>query len=360
MAFNPEKPYNELPLLPPKAEIETKAVLKRCISANRALAELKGAGEVIPNQSILINAIPLQEARVSSEIENIVTTNDALYRAVASPDKQTDPKTREVLNYRTALRRGCEILAGKPLSTNVIVEVCSCLLNKRADIRKLPGTALKNPETGKVVYTPPVGQDIIRKKLDNLERFIHARGDLDHLIRLAIIHYQFEAIHPFYDGNGRTGRIINLLYLLEKELLNIPVLYLSRYIIDHKNQYYTLLRQVTGRQNWIEWILFMLRAVEDTAKQTTEKIRQIYDLLNKTVEFSKMNLPPKVYSKELIEMVFVQPYCKIKFLQEAGIAKRQTSSKYLQELARIGILEPRKIGRETIYLNPKLLSLFTE
>jgi len=360
MAFDPEKPYNELPLLPPKADIETKAVLKRCIPANRALAELKGVGELIPNQSILINAIPLQEARISSEIENIVTTNDDLYQAAASPDKQTDPKTKEVLNYRAALKRGCELLAGKPLSTNVVVEVCSFLLNKRVDIRKLPGTALKNPRTGKVVYTPPVGQDVIRRKLDNLERFIHDRGDLDHLIRLAIVHYQFEAIHPFYDGNGRTGRIINLLYLVEKGLLNIPVLYLSRYIIDHKNQYYTLLKQVTQKQNWIEWILFVLRAVEVTAKQTTNKIQQICDLLEETVEFSKMNLPCKVYSRELIEMIFVQPYCKIKFLVEAGVAKRQTASKYLQVLARIGVLEQRKIGREMIYINPKLLSLFAE
>ena len=227
MTFDPKTPYNDLPPLPPAIDIETRPVLKKAISANRALAELKGAGDLIPNQAILITAIPLQEAKSSSEIENIVTTNDKLFKAAVSKDMDIDPQTKEVLNYRTALRKGHELLEERPLSTNLLETVCGTILDKEAVIRKIPGTVIEKRTTNEIVYTPPVGENIIRTKLDELEAFINNGGDLDPLVRLAMIHYQFEAIHPFYDGNGRTGRILNLLYLLQKRLLNIPVLYLT-------------------------------------------------------------------------------------------------------------------------------------
>ncbi|MDO8303158.1 MAG: Fic family protein [Sedimentisphaerales bacterium] len=360
MKFDPAMPYNTLPLLPPKADIESKATLKKCITANRALAELKGVGELIPNQTILINSIPLQEAKFSSEIENIVTTNDLLYRAAASPDSRTDPQTKEVLHYRAALKKGCDLIAKKPLSTNVIIDVCSCLLDRQITVRKIPGTCVANPTSKEVIYTPPTGEAVIRDKLGDLERFIHADDIFDPLVRLAITHYQFEAIHPFHDGNGRTGRILNILYLIENKLLDIPVLYLSRYIIENKKQYYSLLRGVTEKQDWEPWILYMLDAVEVTAIQTTNKIRRIYGLLEETVEFCKKNLPVGIYSKELIEMIFIQPYCKIKFLVDADIAKRQTASKYLQELERVGVIAQTRAGREVIYINPKLVKLLSE
>ena len=223
MSFDSSKPYNALPLLPPKAELETRDVLRKAIAANKALAEgLKGAGDLIPNQAILINSIPLQEARYSSEIENIVTTNDALFRAAAVESSATDPATKEVLRYRAALHHGYEQLTKRPLSTRLMIELCSILLNADMDVRKIPGTVVANPATGKVLYTPPVGEKIIRDKLSNLERFIHASNDMDPLVRMAVAHYQFEAIHPFSDGNGRTGRIVNLLFLVERDLLKIP------------------------------------------------------------------------------------------------------------------------------------------
>jgi Fic family protein len=360
MKFDKTKPYNDLPLLPPTVEIESKSVLRSCIAANRALAELKGVGELIPNQEMLINAIPLQEARVSSEIENIVTTNDRLYKAISSPENQVDSATKEVLRYRTALKRGSDLIQTKPLSINVVIEVCRSLLSKDVGLRKIPGTFITNPITKEIVYTPPVGENIIRDKLANLEQFIHLNDDLDPVIKLAVMHYQFEAVHPFHDGNGRTGRIINLLYLIEQGLLTLPVLYLSKYIIENKTKYYTLLRNVTEKQQWETWILFMLTAVETTALETTDRIKRINALFERTLKKCREQLPSTVYSKELVEMVFVQPYCKIKFLTDARIARRQTASKYLQELESIDVLKATKAGREVIYINPPLLKILSE
>lgn len=360
MKFDKTKPYNDLPLLPPTVDIESKSVLKACIAANRALAELKGVGELIPNQEILINSIPLQEARVSSEIENIVTTNDRLYKAISSPESQVDAATKEVLRYRTALKRGFDLIQTRPLSTNGIIEVCRCLLSKDVGLRKIPGTYITNPITKEIVYTPPVGENIIRDKLANLEQFIHLNDDLDPVIKLAVMHYQFEAIHPFHDGNGRTGRIINLLYLIEQGLLTLPVLYLSKYIIENKTKYYTLLRNVTEKQQWETWILFMLKAIETTALETTDRIKRINALFERTLKKCREQLPSTVYSKELVEMIFVQPYCKIKFLTDARIARRQTASKYLQEMESIGVLKATKVGREVIYINPPLLKILSE
>ena len=352
MSFDPEKPYNDLPLLPPKAEIETKATLKKAISAGRALAELKGLGETIPNQAILVNSILLQEAKASSEIENIITTDDALFRAFSAKTSQIDPATKEVLRYREALWEGSSILEDRPLlTTNLFIRIVQTIRANKAGIRNTPGTKVANAATGEVVFTPPEGENIIRDKLKNLEDYIHAKDEVDPLIKLALIHYQFEAIHPFTDGNGRTGRILNILFLTQKHLLDLPVLYLSKYLIEQKSDYYRLLRGVTEHQEWEPWILYLLEAVEQTALFTRDKILSIRELLIKTVEFTKENLPSRVYSKDLIELLFHQPYTKTNFLVDEGIAERKTAANYLKQIEKIGILQVQKVGKENLYLN---------
>jgi Fic family protein len=357
MPFDPQTPHNDLPLLPPPGELETRAVLKKAIAANKALAELKGGGELIPDQSLLIQTIGLQEAKLSSEIENIVTTNDELYRAFADQGQRTHPHTKEVLRYKDALWHGFKMIKeeNRPLTTRLFEELFQIIKETTAGVRCTPGTKLANP-LGEVIYTPPEGESIIRDKLANLERFIYDDSDLDPLIKLAVMHYQFEAIHPFTDGNGRTGRIINILYLIEVGLLDIPVLYLSRHIIDHKAGYYAGLKHITEDQAWEPWILYMLDAITETARVTRQRILGIRDLMHAGIEQVKRQLP-KVYSKELLELLFRQPYCKIRFLEEAGIARRKTASHYLRELERIGMLTPVKAGREVYYLNTGLLKL---
>lgn len=352
MSFNRLHPYNDLPLLPPAAELETKAVLKQAIAANRVLANLRGLAAQIPNQGVLINSIVLQEARMSSEIENIVTTNDELYRAEADPEGKTDPHTKEVLRYRQALYHGFQQLAVKPLSTNLFIDIVRIIKEVELGVRRVPGTALKNTQ-GDVVYTPPEGEVVIRDKLSNLEKFIHAEDGLDPLVKMAVMHYQFEAIHPFEDGNGRTGRILNLLYLVEQGLLDIPVLFLSRYIIANRAEYYERLRGVTERQEWEALVLYMLQAVESTAQQTFDQVTRIRQLMEQVRE-QVQKQAPAIYSKDLIEVIFKQPYTKIQFLVDAGIAKRQTASTYLQTLANLGFLRPSKQGREMYYINDAL------
>jgi Fic family protein len=334
-------------------------VLKACIEARAAVAELKQAGRLLPNQDVLINTIPLLEARASSEIENIVTTTDQLFR-YAQPDREAlaDPATKEALRYRTALRRGAELLTKRPLVTSTAVDVCRTLLGVNLDIRRVPGTALVNQGIGKVVYTPPEGESHLRSLLANWERFLHDEEDLDPLIRMAVAHYQFEAIHPFTDGNGRTGRILNLLFLVEQELLELPVLYLSRAIIDKKADYYRLLLAVTTRDAWDDWILFMLRAITESAKWTTEHIHAIRRLMHETAEYVKAEASG-VYSRELVDLIFVQPYCRIRNLVEAGIAERQTAAVYLRHLVGAGVLQEVKVGREKLFINPRLMRLLT-
>jgi len=360
MKFDPNKPYNELPLLPPKAEVETKTILRRTITAGRALAELKGLGATIPNQSILVNSLILQEARSSSEIENIVTSNDSLFRAFTANTGKIDPATKEVLRYREALWEGFSDLKKRPiLSTNLFVKLVQIIRENQTGIRNIPGTAVSNVMTGKIIYMPPEGETLIRDKLKNLEEYIHEKDDIDPLIKLALIHYQFESIHPFSDGNGRTGRIMNILFLVLKKLLELPVLYLSKYIIENKSDYYLLIRGVTENQHWEPWILYMLDAIEKTAVYTKDKIIAIRDLLEETRQFARENLPDKVYSKELIELLFHQPYTKGKLLEDARIAKRQTASEYLKELEKIGVLKFQKTGKENLYLNIKLYNLLS-
>jgi Fic family protein len=360
MAFDWQKPFNDLPHLPPKADVETRPVLKKAITAGRALAELKGLGATIPNQALLVNSLILQEAKASSEIENIVTTNDALFKAYTAKTSQVDPATKEVLRYREALWEGYNTLKQRPvLSTNLFVNIVQTIRENQSGIRHIPGTTIANAVTGEILYTPPEGEAIIRDKLKNLEAFIHAVDEMDPLIKLALVHYQFEAIHPFSDGNGRTGRILNILFLILHGLLDLPVLYLSKFIIERKNDYYRLLRQVTEQGLWEPWILFMLKAVEETAVFTRERILAIRALMIETMERARKELPVRVYSNELIELLFRQPYTKGQFLVDAGIAKRQTAAEYLRELERIGVLKAHKIGKETLYLNVKLYGLLS-
>lgn len=359
MPFRPDRPYNDLPALPPSTDVETKAVLKACIAARAAVAELKVSGELIPNQSVLINSIPLLEAQASSEIENIVTTTDRLFRFAGEAGNSPDPATKEALRYRTALNQGFQMLKDRPVSTAMAIEVCRTIKGVDLDIRATPGTALFNEATSEVIYSPPEGRDLLRDKLSNWERYIHEAEDIDPLIRLAVMHYQFEAIHPFTDGNGRTGRVLNLLYLVDKGLLNIPVLYLSRYIIGNKQDYYDRLMRVTTEGAWEEWILYMLEGIRQTANWSNTKIHAIRDLLDATSSRMRRELP-KIYSRELAEVIFVNPYCRISDVVSAGIAKRQAAAVYLKALADSGILTEIKSGRENLYINPALLELLTE
>ncbi len=359
LGWQPEQPHNQLPLLPPIIELETKKVLKQCILARSALAELKQAAELIPNQTMLINILPLLEAKDSSEIENIVTTTDQLFQFAQAGDGLMDSATKEALRYRTAIYQGYKSLQERPLCTATAVEICQTIKAVEIDIRKIPGTALANDRTGEMIYTPPVGESVLRDLLANWERFLHNETELDPLIRMAVGHYQFEAIHPFIDGNGRTGRILNSLFLIEENLLSLPILYLSRYIIAHKADYYRLLLDVTRDQAWEAWILYMLSAVAETAQWTTAKIAAIRALAEHTTSYVRQQLPA-IYSRELVDVIFEQPYCRIHNLDERGIAKRQTASRYLKALVDIGVLREMTFGKEKLFIHPKLMLLLTK
>jgi len=360
MAFNRTAPYNDLPPLPPKVDIETREVLKRAIAASRALAELKGLGGIIPNQAMLVNSLVLQEAKASSEIENIVTTNDAMYRAMAASGGAVDPATKEVLRYREAVWQGFDhVRKNARLDSDLFIRLVQTIKEDKRGIRNKPGTIVGNARTGEVIYTPPEGERVIRRKLDELARFIHADDGLDPLVRLGLIHYQFEAIHPFFDGNGRTGRLVNILFLVTQGLLNLPVLYMSKYIIDRKPEYYRRLREVTEQGKWEAWVLFMLDAAENTATLTRQRILDIRALLDETLELARKKLPSRVYSKDLIELIFRQPYTKGQFVVDAGIAKRKAAAEYLKALEDAGILRVQKVGKENLYLNVGLYELLS-
>ena len=351
------KANNELRYLPPEGDIESKTVHKQLNKATRALAELKAYAEVIPNKEILISTIALQEAKASSEIENIITTNDSLYKAMATTESKIDANTKEVLQYREALWYGVKLIEEKELiTTNMIIEIQQILEGNRGGIRKLPGTALKNALTGETVYTPPSGEELIRKLLANLEEYYNIPDDIDSLIKLAVTHYQFEAIHPFYDGNGRTGRILNILYLLKEGLLDSPILYLSSYIIRNKKEYYEFLNKVTKDNDWESWIIYMLKAIEFTSKETLRTAKEIKNLIDATIDFVKEK-EPKIYSKELIEFIFKEVYLKANQLVDNGLSSRKTVVKYLKALEEIGVLQSEKVGREVIYINTALFNL---
>lgn len=357
--FKAEVPNNDLPDLPPPIEqIESTPILKQCITARVAVAELKQAAELIPNSAVLVNALPLLEARASSEIENIVTTTDKLFEFADIAEDRADAATKEALRYRTALYEGTKMVQRGMLTTDMAIQICSTIKGIELDIRSEPGTTLKNRMSGEVIYTPPVGQQLLIDKLDNWADFMHRNTEIDPLVRMAIQHYQFEAIHPFADGNGRTGRIINILFLVQHGLLDSPILYLSRYIIQNKAAYYRLLQKVTHEQDWASWIHFILDGVEETCIWTTDKIKSIRELMEHTAEFVQKSLP-KIYSWELVELLFKQPYCRIGNLVDNGIAKRQTASVYLKNLCDLGVLREVKSGRENIFVHPKYIELLT-
>jgi Fic family protein len=353
----PTQPHDSLPPLPPPVDLETKAVLKGCVTARAALAELKQAVELIPNPAMLINTLPVLEARASSEIENIVTTADRLFQHL-STEGTADPATREALSYRHALLEAFETLPRRPIGTVTAEAVCSRIRGVTMQVRRLPGTALVNAGTGEVIYTPPHNEVRVRELLANWEQFLHADDDVDPVVRMAAAHYQFEAIHPFSDGNGRTGRVLNSLFLVQGGLLPLPVLYLSRYIIRTKSDYYRLLQAVTREAAWESWVLYMLQGVAETAAWTTERIGAIRRLSQETAQLVQAELP-KIYTRELIDVVFEQPYCRIANVVDAGVAQRQAASRYLKAMAAIGVLEERSFGREKLFVNTKLLELLT-
>ena len=355
--WRPDRPWNDLPKLPPPVELETRAVLKQCVAARAALAELKQAAALIPNPAILINTLPLLEARASSEIENIVTTADKLFRYLQA-DAGADPATREALRYRRALLEGAKALKARPLATRTAEIVCTQIKGIEMTVRRVPGTALAKGDGGEVVYTPPEGESLLRDLLANWERFLHEERELDPLIRMAAAHYQFEAIHPFSDGNGRTGRVLNSLFLVEERLLTLPILYLSRYIIARKADYYRLLLGVTRDDAWEPWLLYMLRGVEETAAWTTARIGAVRKLAAETAEQVRARLP-KIYTRELVDAVFEQPYCRIANLVDAGVAGRQAASRYLKALVGLGVLREQAFGREKLFVNAKLMNLLT-
>jgi len=343
---------NKLPL---QQDVETKEILKKSILANSALAELKGVSNIIPNSNILINSLALQEAKDSSEIENIITTHDELYKANLDI-KNISHSAKEVQNYKNALLKGFGLVKeNKLLLKRNIVEIQKELEQNDAGIRRQSGTNLKNAKTGEVIFTPPQSFEDIEELLINLEKYINEPNNIDPLVNMAIIHFQFETIHPFYDGNGRTGRIINILYLILNDLLDIPILYLSNYIIKHKADYYRLLQEVRTKDNWNEWIMYILDGVEQTSKETVLLVNDISALMKKTKQEIQEKLP-KIYSKDLIEILFSHPYTKIDFLVDELGLTRQTASKYLKELENIGILESIQIKNSKFYINLELFA----
>ncbi len=357
-AFNPEIPFNRLPFLPPEKKlIETLPVLRQLVKSAVVLAELKGLANTLPNPQILLNAVILKEARASSEIENVITTQDKLYEALSAKAAQADAPTKEVLRYREAMLRGYYLLQKRGfLNTNTIIEIQKTLEHNNAGIRKLPGTALKNAATGKIIYTPPDDYSIILQLLKNFEDYLNEAGEIPPLITLAVQHYQFESIHPFYDGNGRTGRIINILHLVLHGLLESPLLYLSAYIIENKTAYYRLLQEVRTKNKWEGWILYMLIGIEQTATKTIGQIKDINHLFTKTQEKIKKGLK-KTYNKELLEVLFEHPYCKTEYITTRLGISRITATKYLKELESLGILQSKKIWKETLYINIGLYNL---
>jgi Fic family protein len=357
-SWDPNKPYNDLPPIPPADLLETRAVLRACVGARGALGELKQAAGLIPNQAMLINTLPVLEAQASSAVENIVTTTDRIFESLHA-EANADAATKEALRYRRALMEGTQALERFPLSTRTAELVCSTIKNQEMRVRTVPGTKLANARTGETIYTPPEGEGSIRALLAGWETFLHTPSESDPLIRMAAAHYQFEAIHPFTDGNGRTGRVLNSLFLIQEGLLSMPILYLSRYIIRNRDEYYRRLLAVTRSQSWEDWMLYMLEAVRETASWTLGRIEAIRHLADATTEQVRRELP-KIYTHELMDVVFTQPYCRIDNLVQAGIAKRETASRYLKLLAEQGILRERKLGREKLFVHTALLELLAE
>lgn len=347
--------------LPLKKDIETKEILKASTLAHRALAELKGLANSLPNQKIVINTLVLQEAKDSSEVENIITTYDEVYRSSISDDF-INTNTKEVQNYKEALYFGFEIIKTKKvLSVNHIKDIQAKLEKNDAGFRKQSGTVLNNPTTGEIKLIPPQHPKDIVDLMANLSDYINdsSLDDFDSLVKMAIIHYQFETIHPFYDGNGRTGRIINILYLVLENLLDVPILYLSRYITKNKADYYRLLNDVSFADGLNEWVLFMLNGIKEISTETIEVIKTVENLMQETKEII-INKKHKIYSKDLLESLFYHPYTKRVFIEEQLKVSRPTATNYLKELEKMGILSSKKIGKEVFYIHNKLFDLFKD
>lgn len=354
----PEAPYNQLPDPPLAGVLETSAVLRKAIGARAALAELKGFCQVLPNPELLLNAVVLQESRDSSAIEDVVTTQDQLYQAILDPE-QAPPAVKEVLRYREAVHHGLNAMKRtKGIGTNTAVLVMQRVKDTTAGLRTMPGTKLSNPGTGRVIYTPPDPANV-PGLLARWEHFIHATDEFDPLVRMAAMHYQFEAIHPFSDGNGRTGRILNVLYLVQAELLAHPVLYLSSHILRNKALYYRSLREVTEQDRWEPWILFMLDAVETTAHRSLQLIRDII-AAKATVSEELRGISQKLPVADLANLLFSFPYVKINTLMEHGLGTRPTATAYLRALSEKGTVSEARIGREIYFINHRLMDLLTK
>ena len=351
----------KLELLPYKnVNLKTNKILEQLTLSSRALAELKGYSNTIPNMHILINAVTINEAKDSSAIENIVTTHDDIYKVLTESGYKAE-SAKEVVDYRNAIWLGYEqIKKDGYINTNTIVKIQGTIEHNNAGIRKLPGTELKNSLTGETIYTPPQNEQEIKKYLKNLEDFINNNEDnIDPLIKVCLIHYQFESIHPFYDGNGRTGRILNILYLVLNNLIDSPILYLSKYINKTKQEYYKLFNEVRDNNNFEDWILYILKGIEITSKETITLIEKIQNEM-KTYKEEFRNKLPKIYSKELLESLFYEVYTKISYIERACNVTRLTASSYLNQLEEIGLLESEKIGREKLYKNTRLIKLLSE
>lgn len=347
------------PLLPLNVELETRPVLKKLAQAHRALAELKGAAGLVPNEGILLNTLSLQEAKDSSAIENIITTQDDLYRSDATAERFASLAAKEVYSYALALREGFQaVRRTRLIRNNDILALQATLERNHAGFRKLPGTALRNGRTGEVVFTPPQNHEDILRLMANLEQFINDDGgpDLDPLVKMAVIHHQFETIHPFYDGNGRTGRILNVLYIVKAGLLDSPVLYLSRYINQNKGDYYRLLQLVRTDGAWEEWVLWVLEGIEQTSRQTTRLVHAIRTLMQDYKVRIRSELP-RIYSQDLLNNLFSHPYSKIAFVERDLNVSRLTAARYLDELTRVGIMRKVKLGRDNYYINHALMNL---
>ncbi len=356
-SWRPDVPYNDLPAVPKPEVLETRPVLKAAIAANRALAQLDQAAMAMPNPTVLINTIPLLEAQASSAIENIVTTTDALFRHV-DDDANADAATRETLRYRHALRIGYDHTVTRGLTASTAVEVCGIIKNRQMRLRDLPGTRIGNPVTNEVIYSPPEGQEVIAAKMADWERFVHSEDGVDPLIIMAAAHYQFEAIHPFSDANGRTGRILNVLMLVEAGLLRLPVLYLSRYIIDTKRQYYRRLRAVTAERDWESWLLYILAGVTQTSETTVAKINNIRQLQENFAQRARAVCKGGSDS-EFQAVLFEQPYCRIATVMERCGVSRPTATGWLNGLAEAGMIRDVKIGRDRVFINAEFLDLLT-
>jgi Fic family protein len=367
MAFDSKIPFNDLPDLPPVLDGEVREkLLSHIIPASRKLAELKGLCETMTEEALLnllFNTLIVQESRDSSAIENIVTTQDELYQAVLDTEN-ANPAAKEVLSYRDALQSGLKLMKGNLnlITTNLLITIVQQIKQNQSGIRNQPGTVLKNSITGETIYTPPCCEEEIRRKMSGLEQFINLEemSSIDPLIKLAMIHYQFESIHPFSDGNGRTGRILNILYLIQQQLMPQPVLYLSSYIIDHKQEYYRLLNEVTKRGNWLDWILFMTTAINETASLSINKIRGILALKKELEPLVYLSLEKFSKRSELLDLMFEIPYLKIDLLVRKGIAHRETASNYLKILEKDNFLTAYKVGKSTYYINHRLMDILVK